>query len=276
MTTTTPNAPTTPTTSARAPRLTFGRILDSEWAKIKTVRSTLWTLLALFVVSVLISWAVAGLAASDVAKHVAEGKKDDAPDLLTVGVAFGQIAALVLGVMSMTAEYSTGMIRTSLTAVPWRASMLAAKAVVLTAVLFVVGAVTGFCCYFLANLMLSAKHVGVGLGEPGVVRALVGTGLYLAVLGLFGMALGVLLRHTAGAITLGIALIFVVGGVVNLIPGKTGEWIAKLMPANAGGQVMSVRGGDKMLDPWPGFAVFVAETLVLMVLGAVLLEKRDA
>ncbi|OPC78097.1 hypothetical protein B4N89_38500 [Embleya scabrispora] len=273
MTTTAPAAP-----SAVAPgaRLTFGRILDSEWAKIKTVRSTVWTLLALFAVSVLISWGIAALAASDVAKDVAEGKKNDAPDLLTVGVAFGQIAALVLGVMSMTAEYSTGMIRTSLTAVPWRASMLTAKAVVLALVLFVVGAITGFCCYFLANLMLDAKDVGVDLGEPGVIRALIGTGLYLAVLGLFGMALGVLLRHTAGAITLGIALIFVVGGVVGLIPGRTGDWIAKLMPANAGGQVMSVEAADKMLQPWPGFAVFAAETLILLLLGALLLEKRDA
>ncbi|MFI6585113.1 ABC transporter permease subunit [Embleya sp. NPDC050493] len=267
---------TAPTAFAHAPRLTFARILDSEWAKIKTVRSTLWTLLALFAVSVLISWGIAALAAGDVAKDVAEGQKNDAPDLLTVGVAFGQIAALVLGVMSMTAEYSTGMIRTSLTAVPWRASMLAAKALVLALVLFVVGAVTGFCCYFLADLMLDAKHVGVGLGEPGVLRSLIGTGLYLAVLGLFGMALGVLLRHTAGAITLGIALIFVVGGVVGLIPGRTGDWIAKLMPANAGGQVMSVRAADKMLQPWTGFAVFVAETLVLLLLGALLLEKRDA
>ncbi|MFF7245868.1 ABC transporter permease subunit [Embleya sp. NPDC008237] len=267
---------TAPTSFAHAPRLTFARILDSEWAKIKTVRSTLWTLLALFAVSVLISWGIAALAAGDVAKDVAEGRKNDAPDLLTVGVAFGQIAALVLGVLSMTAEYSTGMIRTSLTAVPWRASMLAAKALVLALVLFVVGAVTGFCCYFLADLMLDAKHVGVGLGEPGVLRSLIGTGLYLAVLGLFGMALGVLLRHTAGAITLGIALIFVVGGVVGLIPGRTGDWIAKLMPANAGGQVMSVRAADKMLQPWTGFAVFVAETLVLLLLGALLLEKRDA
>lgn len=273
MTTTTPTAPGT---LGHPPRLTFARILDSEWAKIKTVRSTVWTLLALFAVSVLISWGIAALAAGDVAKDVAEGKDNDAPDLLTVGVAFGQIAALVLGVMSMTAEYSTGMIRTSLTAVPWRASMLAAKALVLALVLFVVGAVTAFCCYFLANLMLDAKDVGVGLGEPGVLRALIGTGLYLAVLGLFGMALGVLLRHTAGAITLGIALIFVVGGVVGLIPGRTGDWIAKLMPANAGGQVMAVEAADKMFQPWTGFAVFVAETLLLLLLGALLLEKRDA
>ncbi|MGW1990926.1 ABC transporter permease [Embleya sp. NPDC001921] len=273
MTTTTPTAPTA---FGHAPRLTFARILDSEWAKIKTVRSTMWTLLALFVVSVLISWGIAALAAGDVADDVAEGKQNDAPDLLTVGVAFGQIAALVLGVMSMTAEYSTGMIRTSLTAVPWRASMLAAKALVLALVLFVVGAVTAFCCYFLANLMLDAKDVGVGIDEPGVLRALIGTGLYLAVLGLFGMALGVLLRHTAGAITLGIALIFVVGGVVGLIPGRTGDWIAKLMPANAGGQVMAVEAADKMFRPWTGFAVFVAETLLLLLLGALLLEKRDA
>ncbi|MYW04905.1 ABC transporter permease subunit [Streptomyces sp. SID3343] len=267
---------TAPTTSARPPRLTFGRILDSEWAKIKTVRSTVWTLLALLLVSVLITWAIAALAASDVAKDVAQGKENDAPDLLTVGVAFGQIAALVLGVMSMTAEYSTGMIRTSLTAVPWRASMLAAKALVLASTLFVVGAVTGFGCYFLADVMLSAKDVGVDIGDPGVIRSLIGTGLYLAVLGLFGMALGVLLRHTAGAITVGIALIFVVGGVVGLIPGKTGDWISKLMPANAGSQVMAVNAADKMFQPWTGFAVFVAETLVLLILGAVLLEKRDA
>jgi ABC-2 type transport system permease protein len=168
------------------------------------------------------------------------------------------------------------MIRTSLTAVPRRGQMLAAKAVVLALVLFVVGTVTAFGCYFLSNMMLSAKDIGVGLGHTGVLRSLIGVGLYLAVLGLFGMALGVLLRHTAGAITLGIALIFVVGGVVGLIPGKSGEWISKLMPANAGQQVMSVTAGDNMFQPWTGFAVFLAETLVLLILGAIVLNRRDA
>jgi ABC-2 type transport system permease protein len=256
-------------------RLTFPRILASEWAKIRTVRSTFWTLVALVVLGVgltaLLCWGIAG--------ELASGEADgESPSMfITFGLTFGQIAALVLGVLVLSAEYSTGMIRTSLTAVPRRLQLLAAKAAVLATLLLVLGTAVAFGSYFAGNAFLEAEGVGVGLGDEGVLRSLVGNGLYLAVLGLFGLALAVILRHTAGAITVGLALIFVLGNLVMLIPGTFGEWVTKLMPGNAGGSITVPGQWDPgQLGPWTGFGVFALETLVLLAVGAVLFARRDA
>ena len=255
-------------------RVTFSRVLDSEWLKIRSVRSTAWNLVALVVAGIgltaALCWGIAG--------DLASGEADEAPaQFITWGLSSGQIAALVLGVLVLSAEYSTGMVRTSLTAVPRRMQLLLAKAVVLAALLLVLGTLVAFCSYFAGNAFLSAEGVGVGLGDDGVVRSLFGNGLYLSVLGLFGFALALILRHTAGAITAGLALIFVVGPLVMLIPGTFGEWVTKLMPGNAGGSVTVVERWDPdALSAWAGFGVFGLETLALLALGAFLFARRDA
>ncbi|WP_205857095.1 ABC transporter permease subunit, partial [Phytoactinopolyspora endophytica] len=240
------------------PRLTFGRILDAEWTKIRTVRSTVWNLIALVTISVggtaLVCWGVAS--------ELANGDTDEpAGAFLTWGLLFGQIAALVLGVLVASSEYSSGMIRTTLAAVPRRGSVLAAKAMVLGVILLVLGVITSFASYLAGNFFLDREGVGLALGDPGVLRTIVGGGLYLAVLGIFGLSLGLLMRHTAGAVTVGIALIFVVGNLIGLVPGVVGEWMEKLMPGNAGGQIATIESfNPNLLDPWVGFAVFAGET----------------
>lgn len=117
----------------------------------------------------------------------------------------------------------------------------------------------------------------MALTDDGVLRAIFGGALYLAGLGLFGLALGLLMRHTAGAVTIGIALLFVVGNMVGLIPGAIGEWLTKLMPGNAGYAVANVESfNPNLLDPWAGFAVFVGETLLLLAVAGWFFARRDA
>jgi ABC-2 type transport system permease protein len=262
-------------------RAGFGNVVSSEWMKLRTVRSTFWTLVALFVGSAGISLLICLAAADQYAKDLASGKSDASPDIVMLGLAFvGQIAAYVLGVMTISTEYTTGGIRTTLTAMPRRTEILVAKGILLAAIVFVVGLATAFACFYLGNIPLQAKHVGVHLSDPGVVRGVFGSALYLAGLSVFGLAMGFLLRHTAGAITIGLALIFIVGGLVQLIPGSIGRWLYKVMPGNAGSVVTQFgernHNADKSFAPWTGFAVFLLEVAVLLVIGAILFERRDA
>lgn len=261
-------------------RIGFGAFLNAEWIKIRTVRSTFWTLVSLAVVSIGLTVLICALSAESLADDLAKTPPDpDAhPDeLISVGVVFGQVAALVLGVMVMSSEYATGMIRSTLTAMPRRTSVLVAKATVLVALLFVIGTIVAFIGYFAGNSFFENKDIGVPLDAPGVTRALIGNGLYVAVLGLFGFALALLMRHTAGAITVGLAMIFVVGSLVSLLPGSWGDWVSKLMPGNAGGAITAARQyDDSLLSPWVGFGVFCAEVGVLLLLGWWRFSRKDA
>ncbi|MDI2126614.1 ABC transporter permease [Yinghuangia seranimata] len=264
-------------------RVGFGAFLNAEWIKVRTVRSTFWTLVTMAALSIGLTVMICAVVADSLSKDVAEaavtGKRLDAyPDQFVFwGMTFGQIAALVLGVLVMSAEYATGMIRSTLTAMPRRTQAFLAKASILAVVLLVLGMLIALISYLAGNPFLEAKDIGVELSDPGVGRALIGNGLYLAVLGLFGFALAALLRHTAGAITIGLALIYVIGGLVGLLPGKWGEWVTKLMPGNAGGQVaVARRWDDTMLSPWVGFGVFCAEVGVLLILGWFRFTRKDA
>ncbi|MBW8806963.1 MAG: ABC transporter permease [Catenulisporales bacterium] len=272
------------TTTAANPtagyRTGFGDVVAGEWLKLRTVRSTFWTLVTLFVGSSAISLLICLAAADEFAKDKAAGKPDSG-DIVLVGLLFvGQIAAYVLGVMTISAEYSTGGIRTSLTAVPRRVEILVAKAILLAVIVFVVGLATAFACFSLGDIPLRAKNVGVSMSDPGATRAIFGSALYLSGLSIFGLALGFLLRHTAGAITIGLSLIFIIGGLTQLIPGSFGKWLYKVMPGNAGGGITqfgeTAKNAEKVFAPWTGFTVFVLEVLMLLIVGAILFEKRDA
>jgi len=272
-----PAGPTAPAIDGHAG---FGQVISSEWLKIRTVRSTFWTLVTMFAGSAVVTFLICLAAAGQLAEDRAAGHPDSG-DIILLGLAFiGQIAAYVLGVMTISAEYSTGAIRTTLAAMPRRVEILVAKAILLAVIVFVVGLAAAFACFYLGNIPLTAKHVGVSISDPGVTRALLGSGLYLSGLSLFGLAMGFLLRHTAGAITVGLALIFVIGSLMALIPGSIGRWLYKVMPGNAGGQVSHFGAyeatADRTFAPWTGFAVFMIEVGVLLIVGAVLFEKRDA
>jgi ABC-2 type transport system permease protein len=182
----------------------------------------------------------------------------------------------VLGALVVTTEYGTGMIRSTFAAVPARGRVLFAKATVLVGVLFVVGTVTALVGYLGGNYFLDREGIGMPL-EAEVLRAMYGSGLYLAGIGLFTVAVGFLLRHTAGTISVVLALMLILGNMVNLVPGEFGEWLTKLMPGNAGSAISTpVSFNPNLLDPWTGFAVFGLETAVLLALAWVLVRRRDA
>ncbi|MCZ2810292.1 ABC transporter permease [Modestobacter sp. VKM Ac-2979] len=253
----------------------FAQVLHAEWVKFWTVRSTRWSLGLLFLLGAGLTTLVCWAAATD----LAAGDTGEAPAaFLTWGLLFSQLTALALGTLVVTSEYGTGMIRATVTAVPRRGRVVAAKAVVLAGVLFVAGVVTAVAGYFGGNWFLEREGVGMALSDDGVMRALLGNGLYLAGLGLFALATGLLIRHTAAAVTVGMALVLVVGNVAYALPGTWGEWVAKLMPGNAGGSVAQVApfNGGAVLAPWTGFGVFVAEVAALMLVAVLVFRRRDA
>jgi ABC-type transport system involved in multi-copper enzyme maturation permease subunit len=178
----------------------------------------------------------------------------------------------------ISGEYSTGGIRTTLTAVPQRLRLLFAKALVLAVMAFVAGVITMFPSFWLGQLVLATADahppIDVSLGDPNVLRAVLGGALYVAACGLLGFALGALLRHTAGAITSAIGIVFVLPIVANFLPGTWGDNVGKVL--NAGGAITNTRPIDNQLAPWTGYAVFSLWWIVLLALAAVLIRRRDA
>jgi ABC-2 type transport system permease protein len=268
-----PEAPPTTLTAAGHDVPGFGHALRAEWVKLTTVRSTWWTLAATFALgaglTILMCWGNA--------EWLASAEADESPgSFITWGMMIAQICAVVLGALVVTTEYSTGMIRGSFAAVPARGRVLAAKALLVTAVLFVVGTVTALVGYLGGNWFLDREGIGMAL-EGDVLRSMYGSGLFLAGIGLFTVAVGFLLRHTAGTISIVLALMLILGNMVNLVPGAIGEWLVKLMPGNAGSSVATpVSFNPNLLEPWTGFAVFAAETGVLLALAWVVVRRRDA
>ena len=248
-------------------------VIRSEWTKLWSLRSTGWTLLATVVAtigfSVLISWAVTTQPDSGPSEPL------DVTEATLAGLMLGQLPIAVLGVLVITAEYSTGSIRSSLAAVPGRLRLLTAKAVVITVVGFVTGILACFPSFYLGMIFFNAHDQGVGIGEPHVLRAVVGGALLLTACALFGYAIGILIRHTAGAITLCVALLFVIPIVLLAIPADIVRTINKYFLSNAGDDITRVLPQSDTLGPWPGYLVFLAEVALLLAVTAVLMRRRD-
>lgn len=272
--------PRRPAEPAAAGRAGPGSLLLAEWTKIRSVRSTLWSLLLLVVLSV-------GLTALFMLLTVSQWTQlqpaarlqlaaDPAGAVLNSGVQLSQLAICVLGVLMMSSEYSTGVIRSSLLAVPRRWPMLAAKGAVFAALVFVVGEVAAFASFFPGAAILSQK-APVSISDPGVLRSVIGLGLYLTVLGLFAMAIGALVRHTAGAITGVIAFVLVLEPLSALLPGSLGAHVHGYLPTVAGRMIThAAQQGNQVLSAWQGFGVFCLWTALLLAAAVYFLRRRDA
>jgi len=263
-----------------ARRAGFGRLVQSELTKIRTVRSTVWSLTLLVVLTIgfnvlITSLITAGWDKADASTR-AQVVSDPVSTLLGPGLLFGQLTICVLGVLVLSSEYSTGLIRSSLLAVPRRWPMLAAKVVAFAALVLVITEIVCFLSFFIGSAILHSK-LPVSLSDSGVLRAVAGSGLYLAGLGLFAMGVAGLIRHTAGAITAVIGVLLVVTPLVQLIPDPAGKYISAYLPANAGGLIVQThqQSGD-VLGPWQGFGVFGLWVAVLLILAGWLLQRRDA
>jgi ABC-2 type transport system permease protein len=275
------------TQSARPPvlpdavgRAGLGGTLRSEWTKIRSVRSTYWTLLVLLAVSIGIGAAIsAGTAANWSHTSPSDRATFDATQASIAGLFYlGQLVIVVLGAMVFTAEYSTGMIRTSLTAMPRRITVYLAKVAVFAVVALVVTLVAAFIAFFLGQALLASTHESATLSQPNVLRAVIGSALYVTLCGLFAFAAGAILRHTAATITSIIGLLFVVPILVHLLPHSWYIDVERWLPDAAGRAISATIGGQdpNLFSPWSQFAVFAVYTAVLLVIGAVLFRKRDA
>jgi ABC-2 type transport system permease protein len=269
-----------PPAAGRLDRFRFGRLLQAEWTKLRSVRSTIWSLVLLCVLTLGFTALFTALTVSQWdktdAKQQAQIVADPVSFILGGGFQLSQLAICVLGVLVMAGEYSTGAIRASLLAVPKRTPMLAAKSVVFAALVFVVGELVAFPSFFLGASIVHAK-APVSIGDPGVLRAVIGAGLYLSVLGLFALAIGALVRHTAGGITGVIGFVLVLSPLAQLLPGSFGKHVHAYLPSEAGHLIASARQGtDDLLSPWQGFGVFCLWTGVLLGAAAWLLNRRDA
>lgn len=268
-------AATKPVAPVQAGRPGFTGALRSEITKILSVRSTYWTLLALVVL--VIGLGAIGSAAA--ASHPGQNGPGFDPTARSLfGLYLGQLIISVLGALTITSEYATGMIRTSLTVLPRRGVMFAAKAVAFAAVTLATSLVACFLAFFLGQAIMSGGHIGATLGQPGVLRAVTGGALFLTGCGLLAFGLGMILRHTAGAIAATTALLFVLTLLVNALPQAWQSRADKWLPALAGSQVWATRpaSGPPMLSTWTGFAVFCGYAVIAMGAGLVLFCKRDA
>jgi ABC-2 type transport system permease protein len=254
-------------------------VVRSEWIKLRSVRSTYWTLLATAV-------GMVGLGALFTATYVARYDRLNPIERLNLnpaaqslgGVFLAQLAVGVLGVLVMSSEYATGAIRATFAAVPRRRLVLAAKGAVFTAVTAAVGIVASFGAFFAGQAILSGKGLEAHLGDPGVVRSIIGAGLYLAVVGLLGLGLGTLLRRTAGAIAALVGLLLILPGIVAALPSSWQVSIDPYLPSYAGEAIMgrSRMAPDNLLAPWSGFGLLTAYVAATLVLAAVALRRRDA
>jgi ABC-2 type transport system permease protein len=266
--------------ASRSPVSGFAHLLQSEWTKIRSVRSTFWTLIVLVVVTVGFTALLTLLISTSWDKaqpaQRASTVADPVATIMGTGLSFGQLAICVLGVLVISAEYSTGVIRASLLAVPRRLPMLTAKVLVFAVLVFVVGEIAAFGSFFVGSAILHS-HAPVSLSDTGVIRAVLGAGLYLAVLGIFSLSIGTLLRHTAAGISTVIGIVFVLPIIGAFLPGDWGKHVRDYLPSAAGEMITRAQQGpDQVLSPWQGFGVFCIWTAVLLVLAAYFLRRRDA
>jgi ABC-2 type transport system permease protein len=263
-------------------KLSFGHLLKSEWIKFWSVRSTVWTLsitaVALIGMTLLLTLAMVN-APEDA------GAPTNPLDAFGLNVYLGPLAVAVLGALSITGEYTTGMIRSSLTAEPRRTPVLWAKALVLLVVVFVVSAASIAIAALLQAAIFGGDGMTVDATDTDTLRALAGYALYIAMIGLLSFALGALMRHSAAAIATVLGVLLILPILFSAIPWEPLHDIMPFLPNVAGAQItqtdaqielMRQGNDDTVLSAWEGFGVLSAYVVVLLAAAAVLLKKRDA
>jgi hypothetical protein len=265
--------------AATAPRgkVTQLRVITSEWIKFRSLRSTYLTLiiavLAMIGLAALICWATASRWTTMPAMEKVDF--DPAGSSLD-GYRLAQLAIGTLGVMVVTGEYSTGMIRATLSAVPRRLPVLWAKAAVFGAATFVVTAVASLLSFAVGQSMLSSQHIQTSLSASGVSRVLLGTALYLTLVGLLGVGLGTLVRSTPGGIASVFGALLVLPLLTAALPASWANDIAPYLPSTAGESLTMLHTHAPQLSPWTGGAVFALYVAASVIGGAIVLKRRDA
>ncbi|WP_448004909.1 ABC transporter permease [Agromyces bauzanensis] len=285
MTTTTPTAShPAKGTPARPTSLGFGGVLRSEWIKLRTLRSTVWSYVSVVVV---------GLGMALLLSLTIAGDLEGAPDTLggsaaaqaglfvqssTVGVFLAQLVVAVLGVLVIGGEYGTGMSRSTFTAVPKRLPVLAAKATVLFVVTFLIGLVATVGGFFVSAAVYSGHDVSASLTDPDVFLPLLGASMYLALVAVFALGIGMMVRSSAGGIGIVLAFVLVVPTVLQLIPADWAQSIHPYLLATAGTNMFAPTEitGTETLTAWQDLFVVLGWVAASLIGAGVLLTKRDA
>jgi ABC-type transport system involved in multi-copper enzyme maturation permease subunit len=269
---------TPPTPKAGTGRVTLARVVHSEWIKLRSLRSTVVSLLATAGVVIALGLLFAGVASGRIGGESmglgTGGSHGDPVGASLGGVSLGQLLIGVIGVMLVAGEYSTGMIRSTLAAVPRRLPVLWGKVIVFGGVTVVSMLVATLVAFLGGQAILGTQ--GVGLFDTGVLRAVIGAAVYLAGVGLLGLALGALLRGTAAAIGVLFAGMLVVPGLFPLLPKSWNDTVGPYLPSHAGESFMAVTPDPGMLGPWAGLAVFTGYIAAALAAAAILLKRRDA
>jgi hypothetical protein len=262
-------------TATPQPGTLFAGVLRSEWRKLRSVRSTAWAVAA----AVAFNVAVAAILAIVLPGHLSAQQKEtiDSVRVSLGGLHLSQVAIGLLGVLAITSEYTTGMIRASLAAVPQRRLLLGAKALVLAAAALVTGIAASFAAFLVFQALLPAGDpMRTTLAGPGVLRAVTGAGLYLAALGLLGFGLGAVIRSSAGAVAALLGLLFVPTLLAALLPASWQDTIGRYLPMNAAEAIYVTHPQPAVLGPWSGFGVFCGYAAAALLAGFVLITRRDA
>ncbi|GAA4736325.1 ABC transporter permease subunit [Phytohabitans rumicis] len=269
---------TAPSTTRPRYRLTTKGVLHAEWTKFWSLRSS-WITLAVSLFLLVAFGVIAAITYNPAT--VADGPPgqqaaSDAIGVILTGATFASLAIGVLGVLMSAGEYTTGSIRSTLAAVPSRLPVLWSKATVFGAIALVATTIGAFTAFALGNPQLNGQDIALSLTDDGVIRSLLGAGLYLSLVGILGVALGALLRSSAGAITVLAGVLLIVPGLTSLLPDSWSDTISPYLPSNAGSAVMSLTHTSDSLSPWTGLAVFAGWVAIALAAAAYRMIKRDA
>ncbi|WP_329559255.1 ABC transporter permease [Streptomyces uncialis] len=252
------------------------QVIRSEWTKIRSVSSTVWTLGLAFVVTVALGMLISTLAKNDFDSLSPQDRLTFDPTLVSfAGMSLGQLAMIVFGVLVVSNEYSTGMIRTSLAAVPQRGTFLFGKLAVATALALVVGLITSFVTFFLGQMILGEYRAD--LSDPGVLRAVIGGGLYMALIAMFSMGVAAMLRSPMLSLGILMPFFFLISAILGNVSAT--EKVGRFLPDQAGSKIMQVvqpLDDDTPYGPWGGLGIMVLWVAVALIGGYVLLKRRDA
>ena len=259
-------------------RITQLRVARSEWTKLYSLRSTRWSLLVATVLTIGFPCLFAAVTSSHWGSMSPQERANRSPlDIALAGVNVSQLAIAVLGVLVITGEYSTGMIRSSLIAVPKRLPVLWAKLAVYAVVSFLLMLPSVVIGFFASQAILS-KHdiLQISFSHPGVARSVIGGAVYLMLVGIFAMALGAIVRNTAGGIATFAAIFFVIPPLLLVLPSSWHDAISPYLPDQAGRAIFSLTHDSGSLAPGPGALLFVGYCALAVAIAAVLLRRRDA
>jgi ABC-type transport system involved in multi-copper enzyme maturation permease subunit len=256
----------------------FRGVLGTEWIKVRSVRSTVWTLLTTAIVGVGLGAIVTSAQAARFdTRSLAAQQTFDPTRTSLAGFLFAQLAVGVLGVLIVSAEYSTGTIRATFSAIPRRPLVLAAKALLFGVIVFVVGEVVAFVAFLVGQGILSGHTPTASLSDASALRSVISAGLYLVVLGLLALGLAAIIRHTAAAISGFVGMLFVLPIIAGVLPSSFSDDVNRFLPQQIGTVMMTAHyHGSDSFGPWTGFLLLCGYAVAALVIAGVLLVRRDA